>query len=578
MANAVIIKSALQDFVEDRSDNALNVFALTGGWGVGKTYLWDSFIVQQKEVIKEKFSAYSYVSLFSLTSLDQLKEKIFTNSVSYNSEGEQSIKENFLGLFKGVKSKRRRQVEEQVKELAQNSHATEFFSKFSGHAKNFPLLKSFSSYIGSAEYFLVDNFLICIDDIERRSAGLSIKEVLGLVDELCTKKRCKVVFIFNHEKLKDVEEYNSIREKVVDLEVEFTPTYSECIDITHSGQEEYYDRLVDFATKLECTNLRVMQKARWVSEKLLKVVEKIADEELPAAIYSNIWCNALQMSAIIYDKFSKYSVEELEGMLTNYAGAEDKPVRTRLSELVSILQSPYDELSFVILSCFRNGIPDKDQLDNYIRSQVEIEKQNEIAQEINSCWSLYHRTFEDNRKDFERELLAVYEKYSAELSLKDFASIVNGLKLIEKLPESMIEEFLGGVEEEDACVFVNSLFVRSDVIPELLEAIEQKFSCQKPSTLAEAIDKVCYDRGWNTEHNMALDSATKQDYLDWINSEPAHLIEKIRSILAVVNWEERQKPLMEALSFIYESNDFARLRMEKMLPNHFPPKETDKSS
>lgn len=55
------------------------VIVIKGEWGVGKTYLWDSYIKNRLEIEKKNLPqiAYSYVSLFGKTSLADIRASIF---------------------------------------------------------------------------------------------------------------------------------------------------------------------------------------------------------------------------------------------------------------------------------------------------------------------------------------------------------------------------------------------------------------------------------------------------------------------------------------------------------------------
>ena len=75
--------------------------------------------------------------------------------------------------------------------------------------------------------------IICFDDLERRGAGLSMNDVLGLASHLKEERKCKVVLILNDEKLegdadKDFKRY---LEKVIDTVMLFEPTVEECAEI-----------------------------------------------------------------------------------------------------------------------------------------------------------------------------------------------------------------------------------------------------------------------------------------------------------------------------------------------------------
>ena len=56
---------------------------------------------------------------------------------------------------------------------------------------------------------------------------------MGLIDELVTEKKCKVLLIFNEDSLseenKDKIQFEIYREKIVDVEIEYKPSTNENI-------------------------------------------------------------------------------------------------------------------------------------------------------------------------------------------------------------------------------------------------------------------------------------------------------------------------------------------------------------
>jgi hypothetical protein len=53
----------------------------------------------------------------------------------------------------------------------------------------------------SLYFSLVQNQIVCIDDLDRRSKTLDLRDVLGLISFLREQRGCKVALILNAEKL-----------------------------------------------------------------------------------------------------------------------------------------------------------------------------------------------------------------------------------------------------------------------------------------------------------------------------------------------------------------------------------------
>ncbi len=75
----------------DQADN--NVIAISGKWGTGKTHLWNEV---KDESTDDRVKKALYVSLFGLSSVDQVKRKLIETAIpGVDSHG---------GVFDGIKS------------------------------------------------------------------------------------------------------------------------------------------------------------------------------------------------------------------------------------------------------------------------------------------------------------------------------------------------------------------------------------------------------------------------------------------------------------------------------------------
>lgn len=113
---------------------------------------------------------------------------------------------------------------------------------------------------------LINNFLICIDDMERKERELSISSILGLISVLKEERKCKIILIFNDERL-DAEAkdgLNEYREKIVDIELSYNPTINENLAIIWPDKPKQNTQ--DLFQTLKLNNIRIMQKVRWIQE------------------------------------------------------------------------------------------------------------------------------------------------------------------------------------------------------------------------------------------------------------------------------------------------------------------------
>src|SRR5271168_178813 len=79
-----IVKDQIRRFL---SSDEPEVICVSGRWGVGKTYAWNQYLKDAHDGADIALKRYSYVSLFGLNSLDELKYAIFENSVKSSDVG-----------------------------------------------------------------------------------------------------------------------------------------------------------------------------------------------------------------------------------------------------------------------------------------------------------------------------------------------------------------------------------------------------------------------------------------------------------------------------------------------------------
>ena len=166
MANVENLEKRFLELVDTKKPWAI---ALTGEWGIGKTHFWKDFYEKNHKDLG--VSKYSYVSLFGIDSIDALKFEIALSTHTTTQK-----KDYATGL----------------KSLFKKGLDAIDLPKIEGTGVTLSLGKGL---ISSAITSLIGDTLICIDDIERLSKNLDIKDVMGLVNHLSLEKNCKVVVI-----------------------------------------------------------------------------------------------------------------------------------------------------------------------------------------------------------------------------------------------------------------------------------------------------------------------------------------------------------------------------------------------
>lgn len=219
-------------------EQAPKVVFLTGGWGEGKTYQWRLALKEAQAQDTPPKSA--YVSLFGINSLADARRR---------------LAEEFVAAIR---------VPGEEGTLGSKVSALTSTTKYMQAFKLLPLvpfLGRADALLNELSFSVVRNAVICIDDIERKGAGLSVADVFGLASFLKEERNCRVVLVANDKKFEstDAAAAQTFLEKVVDEHVHFAPSAQEACDIalgTNPAQPSLLLR--GHLLSLDVANIRVI--------------------------------------------------------------------------------------------------------------------------------------------------------------------------------------------------------------------------------------------------------------------------------------------------------------------------------
>lgn len=219
------LKSLLEENI--RAGNVGTAIAITGSWGIGKTFFWNSF--RDEVNFKKK---YVYVSLFGLESLSDLKTHIYSNIENNHSALE--IPRWIRGLPSILKDTR-------VSQFGVSASAKVFDSLMFNQVKD---------------------AIICFDDFERMSKKLDIKDVMGLANYLKLEKNCQIILILDEDKAEgdNKKKYAEYKEKLIDETIIINSVEPLIRANAQDMDAPLVELMVEFAEELEIHNFRFFQK------------------------------------------------------------------------------------------------------------------------------------------------------------------------------------------------------------------------------------------------------------------------------------------------------------------------------
>jgi hypothetical protein len=266
-----------------KDDNNGKTVMLSGVWGSGKTYFWQSEIEPElSEKLREGNKACVYVSLYGKDNIEAIKNEILFKA--YESiKDENQLAKRAISAF-GFGS---RLLSVSVGGIRANTAIV-------GDA-----VKGFfeSKKIDEAESFLADGGVVCFDDFERKSKHVDLNDLFGFITQLSIDMNCKVVIILNSDVFEGEEAnvFKNVKEKTVNKFFYFEPTIEELFISIYAGNEKYkvLDEHID---------------------EILKAVKET--KELNARIYIQVLDNCLEwLNQYEYDK---YQLRALVLITTNF--------------------------------------------------------------------------------------------------------------------------------------------------------------------------------------------------------------------------------------------------------------------
>lgn len=531
------------------------MLAIKGAWGVGKTHSWNMFLLNAKNENRISLNRYSYVSLFGVNSLDAFKYTIFEHVINKDMIGTEAnidtFKENTTGLLNilGRKSL--------------------------GFFKGASLMKGFTPAIESLSFFSLNNSLICVDDLERRGSGLSMKDVLGLVSQLREQKKCKIVLLLN-EREEGLEDYIKYREKVIDIELKFEPTAVESSEIAYDSVSDNSKKLSELTQSLNITNIRILKKI----EKLINLISPLANEYEPEILqqirHSLVlfsWCYySTSDSTPTLDFVTKLGYD-IWGLGDDKEEDEDKKQWKNI--ISSYDYQLTDELDLILAESVRTGYIDEQKFTCEASKKNSQLLASKSEGSFSETWRLYHDSFDDNEQELISKLYDNFKKNFKNISITNLNGTV---KLFRELGEeekaSEIIDFYINERKDEKELFnmkENNFFgdIRDQEIIDKFNStyIESVVNESAPDILKRISGK----NGWNQDDVVILANTTVDEYYDLFKREKGpHLSSYIHTCLKFGqfgNASDQMKQISdrttEALKKIANENELNRRRVRK---------------
>jgi len=550
-----IVKKVTEDFLKR---NTPEVLAIKGKWGTGKTYTWNEIIRRAKNSNKLALEKYAYVSLFGINSLEALKIAIF----------EQTVDRELID--EGVS----------LKTLKNNTDlvAKSLGRKSLSFLQGIPWIKNFGPFLHSASFLSVSNTLICFDDFERKGTSLSAKDILGLISILKESKGCKVVLIFNESSLDENTEieYQTFREKVIDIELSFIPTPLECSSLIFIENNDVIQKVKECSEKLNITNIRILKKIKNLCLEVCNHLDQYEKEVRDQA------CHTLALYTWCYYSGEKHTPDYkyVKDLGNVFLGLDDKKdLSEQEKNWNSILQNysytNTDEFDLALASVVENGYVTEHKLKDEANKINERIIQEKGGNAFSEAWRLYHDTFDNNEEDLVANLA---DKFKQNVRFISPVNLNGTVKLFRELGKSaladeLIELYIENNHDRKQLFNLNSYAFRGDIDDKtVIKRFDEIFLETKISkSLKDVLHELVGKNGWGSEDEKILSETSPEEYYKFFKTESGEnlslYVDKVLQFGRFANSTDIQKQIAEnatqALKKIASESKLNERRVQK---------------
>lgn len=394
---------------------------IDGKWGIGKTFTYNSFI-------KSKNSNHYYISLFGISSLEEIEKKIV-----------QQV------LFPTFKKLNKNKIANIITELG-----TQYLENKSG--LNFSDIIKINK-IENLQFS--EKALICFDDIERINENISFKELLGLIERLGNKTN--IIILCNKEKLSEenLEIFNEYQEKIIDYYFyldEIDNGFIEKLILKWGFSSESKDFLVEFFNENGEQNIRYLEKIKTTYQEVSIEYGKnkwfIENEKILVKVISFL------MLEQFYGKLTmKYKQEQKRFMKSLGPSAFEKELDQKIENEIKpdnyMEAIPFDikEIAIILNKFIKSNLDIEIELVTYFKNQKIFET---LSKKIHYWFLEDEESIKNQYDDFKRifienlDVFNIHYKLRGYIVLKRFEEVLSKkndlLSLENKLKDSIKKE------------------------------------------------------------------------------------------------------------------------------------------
>lgn len=492
------LKSTKTHLIQLLDDTDNSVIALSGKWGTGKSYLWREVKAESKD---NKVKSALYVSLFGLSSMDQIKYKIVQSAIP-------SIEEHpswWENARKGWSA---------ASKLLESVH------------KGFSALNEIALL---AVPSILKDKVIVLDDIERKHDKLSVDEVMGFIDEFTQQHNARIILILNSDQLADRSIWDKLREKVIDQEVMLDTSPEEAFEIAVCIVPSVYaSRIKDTVESCGITNIRIICKVIRAVNRILGNREDLSGDVLGRVIPSTVLLSAIHYKGIEDGPDFEFVLKVGNPEASKLWGKKDEELdedgkrrakwRLQLYELGINACDEYEQLVVEFLKSGMFDVADVAKIIERYSSEADTMKARSRASLLRDHIIFHHKLTEP-------ELIAEAQDLAEKSHLLDAYAVTSLSELVSELAgggtvaDTMIDNWIAIFRARDNQNFEFENFFNHRIHPRIQAEFDAVTAdIQSTTTIYDACKHIGQHSGWGSKQERVMKSASVQEFEATIRS------------------------------------------------------------
>jgi hypothetical protein len=540
------------EIVRFLSGSEPEVLCVTGEYGVGKTFLWRSVLDDLRKSKGLRLERYSYVSLFGLNSLEDMKSSLFENMEWLDQDPTNFVQRGKAG----------------AKALAARG------KKLSELAGALPLVGQAFTRARSLYFSLIQSQIVCVDDLDRRSKNLDLKDVLGLISFLREQRGCKVAVLLNAGKLGDNKaEFDALLEKVVETKVVLAPTAAESAAIALPDPDAISVALRAHCETLGIRNIRVIKQI----ERLVRRVDALLTG-FTEPIRKQATHSVTLFGWSKYDRDSAPTMEFLKiSSVEHRLLRDEKAPRPEREKVWETLMEKYqfsraDDFDLALMEYVDSMVFNAEKIVAEARALQEQQRIGALHGTFEAAWRTFHDSFDENEDRVVRDIVEGAKRSYEVVSLRHLNEMISFLKRLGRKAEAtdVLQFFAHNRRDVGYWTPQDDPFEGGPFDPEVSALIEQKKPIEpKEFDVSEALIRA--GRDFDSDTIAKLARVPAQTYCDLISGARGERLRSLvlsafefRRILNATDDMRRVVSLMEeALRLVGRKSRLNKLRIKK---------------